>query len=158
VLTAFGSRLLETSDFKNLSWDILFMLGGGLCLGVGLRMSGLTDTIAHAIPMENSFWVILLFLLIVAAVMTTFMSNTATANLLIPVAVALPQGELILVVAISLMCSSSMALPISTPPNAIAFGSGFLKTKDMFSSGLLVTFLALIGIVITCVFYLPLIF
>jgi solute carrier family 13 (sodium-dependent dicarboxylate transporter), member 2/3/5 len=158
VLIAFGSRLLETSDFKNISWDILFMLGGGLCLGVGLRMSGLTSTIAEAIPMDNSFWIILLFLLIVAAVMTTFMSNTATANLLIPVAVALPQGELILVVAISLMCSSSMALPISTPPNAIAFGSGFLKSREMLYSGLLVTFLALIGILITCVFYMPLIF
>ena len=86
------------------------------------------------------------------------MSNTATANLLIPVAVSLPQGELMLAVAISLMCSSSMALPISTPPNAIAFGSGFLKSKEIFSSGLLVTILALIGITLACVFYLPLIF
>jgi len=155
VLAAFGSRLLATNDFKNISWDILFMLGGGLCLGVGLRLTGLTSTIANAIPMDNSFWIILLFLVIIAAVMTTFMSNTATANLLIPVAIALPQGELILVVAISLMCSSSMALPISTPPNAIAFGSGFLKSKEMLHSGLMVTFLALVGIIITCVFYLP---
>lgn len=158
VLAAFGSRLLETQDFKNISWDILFMLGGGLCLGVGLRLSGLTTTIANAIPMDNSLWLILLALVILAAVMTTFMSNTATANLLIPVAIALPQGELILVVAISLMCSSSMALPISTPPNAIAFGSGFLKSKEMLYSGLMVTFIALIGIIITCIFYLPYIF
>lgn len=158
VIVVFGSRLLETQDFKNISWDILFMLGGGLCLGMGLKLSGLTTTIAHLIPIENSLWMVLLFLVIVAAVMTTFMSNTATANLLIPVAVALPQGELILVVAISLMCSSSMALPISTPPNAIAFGSGFLKTKEMWSSGILVTVLSLIGILITCMFYLPLFF
>ncbi len=158
VLVVFGTHLLETQDFKNISWDILFMLGGGLCLGVGLKLSGLTNTIANIIPIENSFWIVLLFLIIVAAVMTTFMSNTATANLLIPVAVALPHGELVLVIAISLMCSSSMALPISTPPNAIAFGSGFLETKEMLSSGLLVTFLALIGILITCTFYLPLFF
>jgi sodium-dependent dicarboxylate transporter 2/3/5 len=89
--------------------------------------------------------------------MTTFMSNTATANLLIPVAVALPQGELIFVVAIALMCSSSMALPISTPPNAIAFGSGFLKSTDMLKSGLLITVLAFIGILLACLFYLPLV-
>lgn len=158
VIIAFGTRLLETQDFKNISWDILFMLGGGLCLGVGLRLSGLTETIASLIPIENSLWIVLLFLVVIAAVMTTFMSNTATANLLIPVAIALPQGELILVVAISLMCSSSMVLPISTPPNAIAFGSGFLKTKEMLSSGLWVTILALIGIMITCIFYLPLFF
>ena len=158
VLAAFGSRLLETQDFKNISWDILFMLGGGLCLGVGLKLSGLTETIAQFIPIGYSLWIVLLFLVVVAAVMTTFMSNTATANLLIPVAVALPHGELVLVIAISLMCSSSMVLPISTPPNAIAFGSGLLKSREMQSSGLLVTFLALIGIMITCVFYLPLFF
>jgi sodium-dependent dicarboxylate transporter 2/3/5 len=158
VITAFGTRLLETQDFKNISWDILFMLGGGLCLGVGLRLSGLTETIAYYIPIENSLWIVLLFLVVIAAVMTTFMSNTATANLLIPVAIALPQGELIFVVAISLMCSSSMVLPISTPPNAIAFGSGFLKSKEMLSSGLWITILALIGIMITCIFYLPLFF
>lgn len=157
VLVAFGSRLLETRDFKNISWDILFMLGGGLCLGAGLKLSGLTKTIADMIPIENSLLIILLFLVVLAAVMTTFMSNTATANLLIPIAIALPHGELILVIAISLMCSSSMVLPISTPPNAIAFGSGFLESKEMLSSGLLITVIALIGIMITCVFYVPLI-
>ncbi|NND95380.1 MAG: DASS family sodium-coupled anion symporter [Flavobacteriales bacterium] len=158
VIIVFGARLLETQDFKNISWDILFMLGGGLCLGMGLKLSGLTDTIAALIPVEHSLWVVLVFLVLVAAVMTTFMSNTATANLLIPIAIALPHGEIILVVAISMMCSSSMALPISTPPNAIAFGSGFLGTKEMLSSGLIVTALALIGILITCAFYLPLFF
>ncbi len=157
VLAAFGSGLLENQDFKNLSWDILFMLGGGLCLGVGLKKSGITDTIAGLLPLDGGFFIILLLLVILAAIMTTFMSNTATANLLIPVAVALPQGELILTIAIALMCSSSMALPISTPPNAIAFGSGFLTSKDMFFSGSLITILALVGILLTCVFYLPLI-
>jgi sodium-dependent dicarboxylate transporter 2/3/5 len=157
VLTAFGSKLLDTRDFKNLSWDILFMLGGGLCLGVALQKSGFTDTIANLVPTQGGVIFILISFLVIAAVMTTFMSNTATANLLIPVAVALPQGELIFVVAIALMCSSSMALPISTPPNAIAFGSGFLKSTDMLKSGLLITVLAFIGILLACLFYLPLV-
>ncbi|MEM6378642.1 MAG: DASS family sodium-coupled anion symporter [Bacteroidota bacterium] len=157
VLAAFGSRLLETRDFKNISWDILFMLGGGLCLGIVLQKSGFTDTIASLIPTQGSYFILLLVLLIIASVMTTFMSNTATANLLIPVAVSLPNGELILSVAIALMCSTSMALPISTPPNAIAFGSGMLQSKDMLSSGMLVTGIALLGILLACLFYLPLI-
>lgn len=157
VLVAFGSRLLETQDFKSISWDILFMLGGGLCLGVTLQKSGLTDTIAGLIPSQGSMIFILFLLLILAAIMTTFMSNTATANLLIPVAIALPNGQLILVVAIALMCSSSMALPISTPPNAIAFGSGLLESKEMLKSGLLITILALVGIALACIFYLPLV-
>ena len=152
VIAAFGTNLLKTRDFKNISWDILFMLGGGLCLGVGINKSGLAASIASLIPMEGSLWIALIILIILAAFMTTFMSNTATANLLIPVAVALPQGELVLAIAISLMCSSSMALPISTPPNAIAFGSGYLKSKEMLNSGLIITILALIGILITCHF------
>lgn len=157
VLVAFGSKLLETRDFKNLSWDILFMLGGGLCLGVALQKSGFTNTIANLIPSQGAVILILVLFLIIAALMSTFMSNTATANLLIPVAVALPQGQLIFVVAIALMCSSSMALPISTPPNAIAFGSGFLDSKDMLKSGSFITVLALVGILLACLFYLPLV-
>ena len=156
VLAAFGTRLLETQDFKNISWDILFMLGGGLCLGVALQKSGFTNTIAELIPTQGSYVLLLVVFLIISAVMTTFMSNTATANLLIPVAVSLPNGELILSVAIALMCSTSMALPISTPPNAIAFGSGLLQSKDMISSGAVLTGLALVGILLACIFYLPL--
>ena len=158
VLAAFSTRLLETRDFKNISWDILFMLGGGLCLGVGISKSGLAGTIAGLLPMGGSIWIALILLIVLSALMTSFMSNTATANLLIPVAVSLPQGELILAIAISLMCSSSMPLPISTPPNAIAFGSGFLKSKEMLSSGLIVTFIAMAGIILACQFYLPLFF
>lgn len=158
VLIAFGGNLLTTRDFKNISWDILFMLGGGLCLGAGLSKSGLTDVIATLIPIDNGFGFAFLVLLVLAALMTTFMSNTATANLLIPVAVALPQGELILAIAIALMCSTSMALPISTPPNAIAFGSGLIQSREMLRSGILLTILAMIGIGITCFFYLPKLF
>ena len=158
VIVSFGTNLLSTKDFRNISWDILFMLGGGLCLGAGISKSGLTNVIAGQIPMEYSFLITFLVILILAALMTTFMSNTATANLLIPIAIALPEGELLLAVAIALMCSTSMALPISTPPNAIAFGSGYFKAKEMLNTGLLLTLLAMIGIGITCMFFLPLFF
>lgn len=158
VLVAFGSQLLLTNDFRNISWDILFMLGGGLCLGAGIKLSGLADSIASLIPASSSLWFVLILLIIIAAIMTSFMSNTATANLLIPVAVSLPHGELILVVAISLMCSSSMVLPISTPPNAIAFGSGLIKSPEMMRSGAVVTVISLIGIILCCMYYVPLFF
>jgi len=158
LIVSFGIGLLKTPDFRNISWDILFMLGGGLCLGVALNVSGLTQTIADAIPTSTGFWPILGLLLVMASAMTTFMSNTATANLLIPVAVSLSGNELIFAIAISIMCSTSMALPVSTPPNAIAFGSGLLQSKDMLSSGLIVTAIALIITVLVVIFYLPLIF
>lgn len=156
VIVCFGLNLLDTRDFRNISWDILFMLGGGLCLGVGLNASGLTQTIAGAIPVENSFWLAFAIMVLLAALMTTFMSNTATANLLIPVAVSLPQSELLMAIAIAIMCSSSMALPVSTPPNAVAFGSGLLRAKDMMTTGSWITLIALAATFIAALFYFPL--
>lgn len=158
TIFSFGTGLLKTPDFKNISWDILFMLGGGLCLGVVLNESGLTDTIAGAIPLDQGFLFVFGVLLIMAAGMTTVMSNTATANLLIPVAVSLPGNELLFSVAIAIMCSTSMALPVSTPPNAIAFGSGLLQARDMLIAGLILTLLSLIGTSIASIFYIPLFF
>ena len=158
IIFSFGAGLLNTVDFRNISWDILFMLGGGLCLGVVLNKSGLTDTIAHAIPMDQGFIFVFGVLLVMAAGMTTVMSNTATANLLIPVAVSLPGNELIFSIAIAIMCSTSMALPVSTPPNAIAFGSGLLQSKDMLIAGLILTILSLIATSLASIFYIPLFF
>lgn len=155
VIITFGSGLLATRDFRAISWDILFMLGGGLCLGVGLKASGLTATLAQMLPLEQGFLVLLLVLLFLAAIMTTFMSNTATANLLIPIAVSLPQNPFLFAVAIAIMCSSSMAMPVSTPPNAIAFGSGLIKARDMVRTGLIVTLLALAGTLLAGLYYFP---
>jgi sodium-dependent dicarboxylate transporter 2/3/5 len=158
VVAAFGFGLLNNRDFRNISWDVLFMLGGGLCLGVGLNGSGLTVTIAEALPVGGAFWIALSLMVVVAAIMTTFMSNTATANLLIPVAVSIPQHEIVLAIAISIICSTAMALPVSTPPNAVAFGSGLLKSTDMLYPGLVITVLALVLVLIVSIFYVPLFF
>ena len=158
LLACFGIGLLKTPDFKNISWDILFMLGGGLCLGAALKASGLTETIAAAIPTQIGFYLVLVILIIITALMTTFMSNTATANLLIPVAMSLSGYELFFAIAISMMCSTSMALPVSTPPNAIAFGSGLLRSRDLLYSGLMITVMAIVITLFLVIFYLPLIF
>ena len=156
VIVCFGSNLLSTRDFRNISWEILFMLGGGLCLGVALQSSGLTARIAVELPMDQGFWWIFGLLVLLAALMTTFMSNTATANLLVPIAVSLPHNQLLLAVAISIMCSGAMALPVNTPPNAVAFGSGLLRSVDMFRAGLWITLFALAATLLAGVFYLPL--
>lgn len=157
VVISFGLGLLAVRDFRNLSWDILFMIGGGLCLGVGLKLSGLTEHVASSIGFRDSFWILFGIMVLLASLMTTFMSNTATANLLIPVAVSMGQNEILVVVAIAIMCSSAMALPVSTPPNAIAFGSGLLKTKDMIRNGVALTIVALLVTFLFAYFYIPLI-
>ena len=71
------------------------------------------------------------------------MSNTAAANILVPVAVVLAAGfEAPAVVSLALCASCAMCLPISTPPNAIAFGTGKLEARDFMVGGLLIGLLA----------------
>ncbi|MDH5561264.1 MAG: SLC13 family permease, partial [Deltaproteobacteria bacterium] len=149
----FGLGLLKPLDFKMLSWDVLFMVGGGICLGVGLQASGLTSEIVRLLPQHVTFTWILVATIVIASIMTTLMSNTATANLLIPIAVSMDQSVALLVIAIALSCSTAMALPVSTPPNAIAFGSGMLKSKDMANAGLLITLIAIALILSAGVLY-----
>lgn len=155
VIFTFGLGLLSSRDFKSLPWDVLFMVGGGICLGVGLNSSGLTREIIELIPTHISYlWVLIAFLCL-TALMTTFMSNTATANLLIPIAVSLDFNILLFVIPIAMVCSTAMALPISTPPNAIAFGSGLLETKDMIKPGAYITVISILLIIAIGLFYLP---
>ncbi|OGG95298.1 MAG: hypothetical protein A2527_07825 [Candidatus Lambdaproteobacteria bacterium RIFOXYD2_FULL_50_16] len=155
VILAFGFGLLKGPDFKALPWDVLFMVGGGICLGVGLDKSGLTAKIVTLIPEDQTFWIILVAFGIVAALMTTFMSNTATANLLVPLAVSLNQEVGLLAIMIAMNCSTAMALPISTPPNAIAFGSGLLETRDMYRPGVLISLVALASTLVLGAWYWP---
>lgn len=156
VIGTFGFGLLEVRDFKQLPWDVLFMVGGGICLGVGLKQSGLTGQIVDAIPLQIGFLSVLLAFLGLTAVMTTFMSNTATANLLIPIAISLDFQASMFVIPIAMVCSTAMAMPISTPPNAIAFGSGLLESRDMIRPGVLITFVSIAFILLMGLFFIPL--
>ena len=144
LVLCYGTKILSTDDFRSQSWDVLFMIGGGMTLGVGMRSSGLAQVIVDTIPFDTDFGIVIIAFILLSAIMSTFMSNTATANLIIPLAISLGSGVSILVISIALMCSCAMALPVSTPPNAIAFGSGFLKSRDMIFLGGLITLCAII--------------
>ncbi len=156
VIFIFGSGLLNAHDFRSLPWDVLFMVGGGICLGVGLNKSGLTREVVSLIPVGLEFAWILIAFACLAAFMTTFMSNTATANLLIPIAVSLDHNIALLVISIAMVCSTAMALPVSTPPNAIAFGSGLLDSRDMLKPGAIISIISLFIILSLGALYWPL--
>ena len=146
VIACFWLRLLDTNDFRNLPWDILYIISGGLALGVALEVSGLGALIVSAIPTDVSAIYLIVLGAAIAATMSTVMSNTATAGLIIPLVVSINVNEhflLSLVLAIALMCSLAMALPVTTPPNAIAFSSRAIKTKDMILSGGIITLVGL---------------
>ncbi len=154
-----ASGLLQRDDYKNIDWDILILMWGGLALGKGLELSGLSDWIvAQPLFEYKGFWLVAIFALL-AILLGTFMSNTATANLVIPIAMAIPaENHLLLAVTIALSCSFAMALPISTPPNAIAFSSNMLRSRDMLKAGVIVSLISL-GLTLAGVqFVLPRIF
>jgi sodium-dependent dicarboxylate transporter 2/3/5 len=147
-----ATGILDKDDFNSLGWNILFIMGGGLSLGVALSQSGLNSYLVGLISLEGlPFLLILVIFGLLAATMTTFISNTATASLLIPIVVGFTgMGyEMLafvapLAVMVALSSSVSMVLPISTPPNAIAYGSGELKVKDMAKSGLVITLVCIV--------------
>ena len=146
VVVFFGARLLEPAEFKRLPWDVLVLAGGGLSLGAAVEASGLSAIIVSLIPATLGPWALAAALALIAGVMTTFMSNTATANLLVPVVVGIsdaPTAPLLMVIAYA--CSCTMILPVSTPPNAIAFGSGHIMTRDLIRPALILSVLALIA-------------
>lgn len=149
LIASFWFGLLDTSDFRKLPWDILYIISGGLALGVALNSSGLGEVLVSALPAEPL--TILILGVVTAAAMSTVMSNTATAGLVIPLVSALDVGTGLLtslVVALAITCSMAMALPVTTPPNAIAFSSRAIKTKDMILAGGIMTIVGVITVMI----------
>ncbi len=142
VFTATG--ILRDRDVRGLPWDILLLLAGGLALGNGVRDTGLADWLVNLLPFEGLGEIgIVLVICYVTVLLSNLMSNTAAANILVPIAVVLASGfESTAVVALALCASCAMCLPISTPPNAIAFGSGRLAAGDFLTGGLLIGLLA----------------
>ena len=145
VLVLFGGRLLAVNDLRSLSWDVLLLMGGGLCLGHGIAVSGLAEWIVARVPAEaQSVTLLIVGFGVLACLMSSVMSNTAAANLLLPILVGLSVSPLPpVLVTVAFACSLAMALPISTPPNAIAFASGELRAADMLKPGLILTIVGL---------------
>ena len=156
ALLAAGARtaigVLDDKDIGSIDWSILVLMWGGLSLGVALQESGLTSyfaqaNIASSLPQS---WGLALLTVMVGVLMSTFMSNTATAALLVPIALALPapeNGELAMLAALA--CSFGMALPISTPPNLVVYSTGAITSQEMRRSGAIIaitgTVLLLLG-------------
>ncbi|MCD6498379.1 MAG: DASS family sodium-coupled anion symporter [Deltaproteobacteria bacterium] len=140
----FSTGILDRDDLKSIGWDVLVLMAGGIALGVAMQKTGLsawfmTASHLHAISPE----VLVLILAVAVLLLSTFMSNTSAANVVIPLAVAsgaaMPAGAML----VAFMASSAMSLPVSTPPNAIAYGTGFISSKDLMRPGMVIGALAL---------------
>lgn len=138
LLTVLG--ILREEDIRRLPWDVLLLLTGGLSLGVAVTQTGLAEWLVTQIPTDGvDAFAVVVALAYFCSILSNLMSNTAAANILIPIALAMGSGaETKYVIPIAIAASSAMCLPVSTPPNAIAYATGAVKTKDFVRAGLLV--------------------
>ncbi|EMR02454.1 SLC13 family permease [Cesiribacter andamanensis] len=155
--------VLTKEDLKLISWDVLWLVAGGIALGLALTSTGLAQVFVSNIPFAD-FPLGVLFLVTagMGILVANFMSNTATANLLIPmiavIASSVPAfdklgGGGILILTATLAISLGMCLPISTPPNALAYGTGMITTRHLLRSGLFTGGVGLILVFVLLLLY-----
>ncbi|MBW8190454.1 SLC13 family permease [Neiella marina] len=148
------TQIIGKEDLKQISWDVLWLVAGGFALGLAISETGLA---VHAVDSMNLQAVNPAIILVGAALlsitMANFMSHTATANLLMPIAAAIAVsleglamygGAMTILLCVTFAASLGMSLPISTPPNALAHAAGHTKTSDMAKIGILVGFIGII--------------
>ncbi len=154
VLTACG--IFTKEDIKEINWSVLWLVAGGFALGTCLQGTGLAKVLISAIPFGSMPVVLVLVVAgLVCYFLSNFISNSATAALLIPILIVVAEGmadpeaannaeflalggSKAMIVFIACCASIAMLFPISTPPNAIAASTGLVETKDMAKVGLLI--------------------
>ncbi|MEY8021463.1 DASS family sodium-coupled anion symporter [Muriicola sp. SD30] len=147
LLTMTG--IVTADDVRKLPWDTLMLVAGGLALGLSIKETGLADFYVEKIAQfDLNFIILVLLFAFLTVFMSNVMSNTATATVLIPLGIILTyQNPIVLPLVIGLCASTALFLPISTPPNAIAYSTGRLEQKDFRYGGLL---LGILGPLIIC--------
>lgn len=133
----FGSGLLKREDLARIDWATLILIAGGITVGNLLEQTGLVRGLATAVPWgEVNYFVRIFLLCFASALLSALMSNTATATMLIPLAASLDSSPSTTIL-IAVSCSLGIPFVISTPPNAMVYGEGGLKTSDLLVPGLL---------------------
>ena len=144
VLTACG--IFTKEDIKEINWSVLWLVAGGFALGTCLQGTGLAKVLIGAIPFDTMSIVLVMIIAgVVCYFLSNFISNSATAALLIPILIVVAEGMNLgaggsraMISFIAVCASIAMLFPISTPPNAIASSTGMVETKDMTKVGLII--------------------
>ena len=139
---AIGGRLLDWDDAKKIPWGILLLFGGGLAIAKGFTTSGLSGYIAAQLQTwlgDASPFVIVVSTVGIITGLTEVASNTATISLSLPIMASLSQAieahPLLLLIPTTVAASCAFMLPVSTPPNAIVYGSGRIPIMKMVIAG-----------------------
>ena len=142
--------LLQWRDTKRLPWGILLLFGGGISLAKGMEATDVVGLVGNWIS-NSDFQHPLLIILIVgifSVFLTEVMSNVALVSVFVPVsfiiAKNLGMSEIELAIPLTVAASCAFMFPISTPPNAIVFGSGYLQMQHMARTGFLLNILCVV--------------
>lgn len=137
-----GGALLDWKTATDIPWGMLLLFAGGICIAAGFRASGLDALIGDRLAGLTALPVFAMMLGLCLAItfLTEVTSNTATANLLMPVLAAVATGaglapELLMIPA-AISCSCAFMLPVATAPNAIVYGAGHVTMRRMAREGL----------------------
>jgi len=145
------TQVLGAADVRGLPWDTLMLVAGGLSLGAAVVDTGLAARLAswlEFLTVLDLDFMVFLALALITVTLSNFMSNTATISLILPVSVALMPGrELEMCLILGLSASCALLLPVSTPPNAVAYATGELQTRDLRPGGILIGLLGPVVIV-----------
>lgn len=156
-------RLLGWDDAVKLPWGILLLFGGGMALALGFESSGLAIWIGQQMTSLRTMPLILMLLILIASVnfLTEITSNLATTAMLLPVLVSLASAigvhPYLLLLGATVAASCAFMLPVATPPNAVVFGSGYLKIEDMVRKGFWMNIISILLLTLIIYFVLPLI-
>ena len=143
--------LLDWETARQLPWHIVILFGGGFALAEGFIASGLSEWIGNSMQSVSGFHPLLVIIILTTIMifLTEVTSNTATAQMMLPIVGALSVSAgvhpLLFMLPVTLAGSMAFMLPVATPPNAIIFGTDRIRIADMAKAGL---FLNLIGIVL----------
>jgi sodium-dependent dicarboxylate transporter 2/3/5 len=147
--------VIDRRDLEQINWSVIWMVAGGFALGYGLNASGLAGNAVESIPFgEFSPLLILLLGGVICYGLSNFISNSATAALLMPILafvcgamgdkLAPIGGTPTILIGVAIAASSAMVLPISTPPNALAYATNLIQQKDMSKIGLIVGIISMV--------------
>ena len=164
IIPAFSQKrsLLLWSEAVRIPWGIILLFGGGMAIAKGFDETGLASYLGSRMFFFEGLPLFIILLLIITCVnfLTEVTSNLATTAMMLPVmaplALSLDVNPFLLLVACTTAASCAFMLPVATPPNAVVFGSGYLRIPDMLRSGFLMNIISILIISAIIYFFLPL--
>ena len=145
---------------ENTDWGVLMLFGGGLSLSVILTQSGASKALVDSVQFliaDSNYFVIGLMVAAFIIFLTEFTSNTASAALLVPIFISVAENlgvnPLGLSLIIGIGASCAFMLPVATPPNAIAYGTGKVSQRDMIKAGFVLNILCIIFISVVAYYF-----